>query len=106
MRMNEKYYFIAKKDVDYSKYGFEQHEVGGEWIFNFGGLRRIWIDKKRQIHFNIVVSKSLYIFMKMIQDGVAEVRESRPINYKSRHYCILNDEELQMLEKYRKEVLL
>lgn len=95
-----KYCFYAKKNVDYSKYGF--HHSDGQWVI-WRSTRRITIkDSDMSMSFNCPTNEIFKIFMDMVRDDVVIVKEwkDKPRRY---HYINLDDDEYQMILKKRGE---
>ena len=94
------YCFYAKKDIDYTKYGFV--DEGTELII-LRDVRRITIRKKDySMSFNCITTEILKIFMDMIKDDVVFVKnfKAKP---KRNHYMGLTDEEYEIIKKMRNE---
>lgn len=94
--------FYAKRDIDYSKYGFVLSENKKEWVI-WRGTRRITIrNDNNSMSFNSITNEILKIFMEMVKDDVIIVKPYKERKPRS-HYIALDDEEYELIQKMRCE---
>ena len=95
-----KYCFYAKKDINYSKYGFIHED--NEWVI-WRGTRRISIDEKRNnyMSFNMITNEILKIFMQLIKDDLIIFKEKPDQREPRYHYIGLTEEEYELIQRRR-----
>ena len=94
-----KYYFNAKPNVDYKKYGFVEDDT--EWVV-WRNTRRITIKKRdMSMQFNMLTNEMLKIFMDMVKDNVVILVKTSGIRKPKPHCLDLTDEEYEAVLKMR-----
>ena len=98
MSVNQ-YVWFAKKDIDFTRYGFD--DDNGSYTFWRNNTKRIEIRKRDlRMYFNGLVSDVLVLFQKLIKDDVVYYEEARKVK---KHFVMVSDEELETIKKMRGE---
>lgn len=99
MSINQ-YVWYGKKDIDFTKYGFED-EVGSYVLWRCN-TKRIEIRKRDlRMYFNGIISDVLVVFHNLIINNAIYYTEARKVK---KHLVMISDEELETINKMRGKI--